>query len=75
MGRTVLVPDSGCEFDIVSEHSGDSLVEQRDMRTEKQYTVEWPVLFWLCAQELWEYRGQSRELPGSARKGQTRGSL
>lgn len=45
MDRTVLVPDSGCEFDIVSEHSGDSLAEQRGMRTEKQHTVEWPVLF------------------------------
>lgn len=49
MDRTTLVLDSGCEFDTVSDHSEDSLVEQSGVGTEKHYTAERPVLFWLCA--------------------------
>lgn len=58
MDRITLVLDSGCEFDMVSDKSGDSLVERRGdvyalpgvgVGTKKHYTAEWPVLFWLCA--------------------------
>lgn len=52
MDRTTLVADSGCEFDTVSDHNGDSLVEQSGVGTDKHDTAEQPVLLWLCLRTM-----------------------
>ena len=66
MDRITLVLDSGCEFHLVSDHSADSLVEQRGVGTKNHYLAEWSVLFWLCARVIWEQRTEQGTAWGKA---------